>query len=438
MDNFQQPAPPIQSNNVPPLVSPLGTGSPKNKLWIYILIGVVVLIIAVVTGAAFLKNKPQADSPQNNASTTPTNTQVSTPPQFQQTNILENNLGKEDLSKKLTINTWCNKSAENSQSLLAPTQKNYSFKNDGTYNWSHFSDYPEGGGSGNWNFQKTTEDGGIIFLDSGDVIRFFLNKNGTLSLEAMVLDACEPLNISDNYSADKLPKVEPSTLFKQITTNSWYKTNDFDLFRLPSKIELKSNGKYVAEFNADECSYTGFWSLRSNQIIRQVPSDNCDFRTKGKPSFNSYQVKLDRNTIVFEGALYSAIQNPKAGIIWSDLRYSGVVEMKITYQRPIQAGVKNMFNVELKNVSSDNLTFKNFIISQEQYKRTSDSYNAVGSKNTLMSQNFSSLVLAPGKVHSFPLEVTFSGTGEVGITIEVNFEDKTQPYRGYESYVLKF
>lgn len=436
MDNFQQPTPPIQQNNVPqPSTQP-----PKSKLWIYILIGVLFLAVVIVAGATILKNKSQIDSPQNNViATSPSpDTQIPATPQTQQTNTSENALEKEDIFKKLTSNTWCNKSAENSQSLLAPTRKNYSFKNDGTYNWSHFSDYPEGGGSGNWNFQKTTEGGGIIFLDSGDVIKFSLNKNGTLSLEAMVLDVCEPQNTSGNYSSDKLPKIETSPVFKQITANNWFKTNDFDLFRLPSKVVLKPNGEYIAEFNTGECSYTGSWSLRSNQIIRQVPADNCDFRTKGKSSFYSYDVKLEKDIMIFEGALYGATQNQKTGAIWSDLRYSGVAEMKIAYQKPIQTGVKNMFNVELKNVSSSNLTFKNFVISQEQYKRTNDSYNAVGAKSTLASQNFPSLVLAPGQVYNFPLEVTFSGNGEIGITIEANFEGKTQPYRGYESYVLKF
>lgn len=421
MDNFQ-PTQTNQPDNTPPPVSPLNSQpSSKRRLWFYILAVVLVLIIAIAVGATLLKNK----SPLS---------------QTKQFNVTKSNLEKEDLFKQLTKNSWCNKSAENSKSLLAPTRKNYSFKGDGSYTWSHFSDYPEGGGSGNWNFQKTTEGGGIIFLDSGDVLRFTLNKDGSLSLEAMVLDACEPLSGSSDYSSDKLPKVEvePSVVFKQITANSWYKTNDFDLVRLPSKIELKSNGEYVAEFNNGECSYTGFWSLRSNQIIRQVPAENCDFRTIGKPSFHSYKAKLDGDTIVFEGALYSANQNQKTGTMWSDLRYSGVAEMKITYQRPIQSGVKNMLNVELKNVSSDNLTFKNFVISQEQYKRTNDSYNTVGSKSILARQNFTSLVLASGQVYSFPLDVTFSGSGEIGVIIEANFEGKTQPYRGSESYVLKF
>lgn len=419
MDNFQ-PTQANQQNNMPPPVSPLNSQpSSKRRLWFYVLAVVLVLIIAIAVGATLLKNK----SPLS---------------QTKQFNVTESNLEKEDLFKQLTKNSWCDKSAENSKSLLAPTRKNYSFKGVGSYAWSHFSDYPEGGGSGKWNFQKTTEGGGIIFLDSGDVLRFTLNKGGSLSLEAIVLDACEPLNGSSDYSSDKLPKVEPSAVFKQITADSWYKTNDFDLFRLPSKIELKSNGEYVAEFNNGECSYTGFWSLRSNQIIRHIPAENCDFRTIGKPSFHSYKAKLDGDTIVFEGALYSANQNQKTGTIWSDLRYGGVAEMKITYQRPIQSGAKNTLNVELKNASSDNLTFKNFIISQEQYKRTNDSYNAGSTKNTLAGQNFTSLVLIPGQVYSFPLDVTFSGSEEIGVTVEANFEGKTQPYRGYESYVLKF
>lgn len=420
MDNLQQPTQTNQPSNTPPPVSLNSQLSNKRKLWIYVLAAALVLIIAIVVGVVILKNKPPLS-------------------QTKQFNVSESNLEKEDLFKQLTKNSWCNKSETAGFSGgLPPTSKNYTFNANGTYKWSHFSDYPEGGGSGSWNFQKTTEGGGIIFLDSGDVLRFTLNKGGSLSLESMVLDACGSLIVSSGYSSDKLPKVEPSALFKQVTANSWYKTNDFDLFRLPSKIELKSNGEYVAEFNNGECSYIGFWSLRSKQIVRQIPAENCDFRTIGEPSFLRYEVKLDENTIVFESALYSINQNQKIGTIWSDSRYGGVAEMKIIYQRPIQSGVKNTFNVELKNVSKDNLTFKNFVIFQEQYNRTNDNYNATGAKSILANQNFTSLVLIPGQVSSFPLDVTFSGSGEIGVTIEANFERKTQPYKGNESYVLKF
>jgi hypothetical protein len=57
MDNFQQPTPPIQPNDMQPAVSPLGTQSPKRRLWIYIVAGIFVLIIAVTASAFFLKNK---------------------------------------------------------------------------------------------------------------------------------------------------------------------------------------------------------------------------------------------------------------------------------------------------------------------------------------------------------------------------------------------
>ena len=111
--------------------------------------------------------------------------------------------------------------------------------------------------------------------------------------------------------------------------------------------------------------------------------------------------------------------------------------MKISYKRPIQSGISNNFNIELTNVSKENVSLNSFSISQTHYKRTNDAFNADGEKIVLATENFQNITLTPGQSQTFDKSIIFTGTGESGLEINVSFEGKTQPYRGNESFILK-
>lgn len=361
--------------------------------------------------------------------------------------LSEQNLATSDLFTKLTHNTWCNKrETSGSTGGFAPTSRKYEFRDDGTYAWSHFSDYNEGGGKGNWYFQQTTVGGGIIFLDSGDVVRFSLNSDSTLSFEKIKLDACDPLPVTGTYTADTLPKIAPSAMFIQLTAHDWYKGDDFDLYRLPTKVQLQANGEYTAEYNNGQCSYRGFWSWRYGSIIRQIPSDNCDPRTQGETSYHSYTVTMESTSMVFEGAMYTATPNTTAALTRSTFGYTDKVQMTLTYTRPLRAETKNTLTVELKNVSaSDNLTFSRFVITEQQYDQIKNGFSPKGASHTLVDKQlqrtfasgFEPLVLTPGQSFSFPADITFTGSGDTGVKFDVPFEGHTQVYKGREYYILK-
>ncbi|OGM24600.1 hypothetical protein A2962_01430 [Candidatus Woesebacteria bacterium RIFCSPLOWO2_01_FULL_39_61] len=347
-------------------------------------------------------------------------------------------LDKGTLFDKLTANTWCNKDDISGKSMLAPTAKNYAFTKNGTYKWSHFSDYPEGSGQGNWNFEASGSDSGVIFLSSGDAWGFVI-KSDRISLAGERLGKCEAITDSGNtYTADNLPRVNTSDLFNKLTAKKWKKTNDLDLFRLPTEIEFLKDGKYVANFNNGECSQAGLWSLREGQTHREEPVKDCDFRSKGENYSINSEVKLDGDLLVFESSLYAPTEYPsEQGLIWSDLRYSNKIVMKIKYKRPIKSGVSNVFDIELTNVSKENAVLKSLSISQTPYKRTNDGFTTDGEVKVLATENFQNIDLTSGQSRELTKNITFTGSGESELKINVNFEGKTQPYNGYESYVLK-
>jgi len=360
----------------------------------------------------------------------------------------ELSLEAEEMFQKLTANSWCNKEemARNRREEFPPTRKNYTFKRDGTYEWSHFSDVPEGNGAGKWNFKKTTQGGGVIFLDSGDVLRFSLNTDNTLSLETietMVLDQCEPVeNQSGAYSSSTLPPVKPSAFFDRIIATKWVKANEFDLLTVPSQVQFFGDGQYTLWYRNGECAEQGFWSLRETHIKRRNFTNNrCDFRdTENSQSYSyDYPIRFSDELLIFENNPYMAEDGSlDTGIIWTDFSGYGGLILKIVYDRPLQSGTAARFNIEIRKPLDDppGLLLKSFSISQEQFEKTDSGFIAVDDEKILSSINLSSLPLNKGGVYTKTIEVAFEGEGEFGIIFKLDAENKYQPYNFREQYVL--
>jgi hypothetical protein len=347
-------------------------------------------------------------------------------------NSPEASAGKEQLFDALTANTWCDKSAEYNKSLLPRTRRRYTFRKDGAYEWMHASDAIEGEGAGVWNMQQTTDNGGILLLDSGDMWRFTIPQDNLLALEALTLDACESLVYEGSQTSDALPEIASSPLVQRIAAHRWFKTDDFDLFRLPTTIIFRANGEYVAEFRYGECDYTGYWSLRDQKIIKEVPAEHCDSRNTGVTYFSGGSpVQFDGDTAVFAGAMYSKQEDMTRGIIWSDLGSRGMLEMRITYRKPIQYGAKNTLHVALKNGGSTDLTLQTFRVTEQQYQWGTDSFSAIEGKErtTLVSADLSSVALGAGEAHTFSLDVTFVERGDVQVRFMVDFSDHKRTYK---------
>lgn len=224
----------------------------------------------------------------------------------------KNNIEREKIFENLTRATWCDDSSEARSALLAPSISTYEFNRSGRYHWARFSDYPEGEGSGRWNFKATGLAEGVIVLESGDVIHFVIDNKNILSLGFLTLKQCDAIKYNHTtYSAASISSVEPSPLFKQIVAHIWEKTDSNDLFRLPSRIQLKDDGTYFADFRNGECSYKGTWSLMEGNLVRQIPAgDNCDLRSKGESptSTHSYKPRFVDGKLIFEESAYVPVQ----------------------------------------------------------------------------------------------------------------------------------
>lgn len=340
---------------------------------------------------------------------------------------------------RLTANVWCNKEEVKGVQLLAPTSKRYTFRRDGTYDYSHVSDYPEEQGAGNWNFQRTSQDSGLISLSSGELLSFALHGN-RLQLADMTLSACEPnADEGKKHTIANLPRIELDSVASRLTATTWRKANDdFDLYRMPTSVEFIRDARYHAIFRNGQCSFSGTWSLRkgsNNNLIRAVPENSCDERGKTKPSTYWSGARFEDGALIFDGSLYVRPSDLSSkGREWK-LLYNNL-SMTLEFTTPIRSGVTNTFTIQLKNIGGEALVIKSLSVLEMPIAAKADYYTAKKGERLLRRIELSSMVLDPGKSQTWTTPLTFSAVGKDFVTFLIDYAGATQPYLGRVDLML--
>lgn len=233
---------------------------------------------------------------------------------------------KQNTTKKffstLTKNSWCNRDEiKGDHSGLAPTSRTFSFRSDGAYDYSFFSDYPEGAGSGHWSMKATGQNTAVLFLDSGSAYFAALEK-GKLRLPLFTLGPCDPFK--NTTSVDTVPPVAPSSSYLHLVNRNWKKISGTDIPNnpdafTPTSILFHEDGTYDGIFRNGECQHQGEWSLIAPditfsphdpvQLVRRIPTKSCDNRgASGITSVSTlvYDLTINGDTISFEGSTYQA------------------------------------------------------------------------------------------------------------------------------------
>jgi hypothetical protein len=211
----------------------------------------------------------------------------------------EVDLSRDALFAQLTATTWCS-AIPDAPRGATPARTHYTLRRDGTDEWGRYSDAPEDSGAGQWNFEKTTPGGGVLLLDSGDVLRFALLRDGTLRLAAQPLNACQPQpDVDAPLSAGALPVVHPTALYERLTAHPWRKASDDIPYPTPTRVEFRRTGEYLAMFGDGNCSSLGFWSLRGDELTLEQPDGDCDPRIEGPTTFRGRVVARGTDYVDF-------------------------------------------------------------------------------------------------------------------------------------------
>lgn len=186
-------------------------------------------------------------------------------------------LGEEELFSQLVTQKWCNGPMLEGKDYggLAPTAISYTFRSDGTYTFSYFSDYPEAEGEGRWNFVRHDDGTGHLLLSQGAYIHFTFLTDGTLNLGNTQLSKCEALAVTATRT--QLPKVQIPTLVTDLASHSWVisetnsNVNTGVLQYTPTGIRFSDSGEVFYTYRHGECTEHMYFSMGINH-----PDDSWD------------------------------------------------------------------------------------------------------------------------------------------------------------------
>lgn len=352
---------------------------------------------------------------------------------------------RDDIFAKLTKQSWCNREATRGSPF--PDYADYKFKADGTYEWHFFTDStPASSGEGKWNFEKNSAGSWLLLYDDGARQRFTLYEDGTLTFEGIDLNPCDPITISNPYTAATLPAIQlPSDaklVAEKLTLQKWKRANDFDLDYEPTTIEFKKNYEYIATYRGGECQNDGNWYVTANGIVGDSLTNDCDIRDDTYPE--NLSAKLLKNDFLFlNHDLYTPENYPlEKGVIWSVFGYSDVVSIKVEYDMPIISGIPNKFDVEMTNVGREDypgpVTLQRFSVTEDYVRNYRQSLTTTSQQvDEIGGIDLGSKILSPGQTYRFSFDVTFPHSGKQSMYINALIDGPTQAWDTHQHYSIE-
>ena len=375
-----------------------------------------------------------------------------------------------DLFDRLTNQLWCSQTFEEEQQNRQLRDSDYSivrysFHRDGTYDFSrnvHYSDVttvPGESDRGIWNFHKTSNTGGIIYLTYGnlryyngdwvktnaDVLHFSFDEDGSLTIANNLLRACHEIEKKEqNKTVEELSEIKPSEGYAKLIRTKWKKANEFNLYLMPTEIEFQENGNYTASYRHGECSLTDVFSLRKNEIIRHIPQKDCDERplpsdNQSDGRFYPHPIRFEDDFLIFEDALYVPENFQLIGgmeyIGWQDDRSY----LKIRFAHQIKNRETIPMTIELKNNKSDYGFITSFSLSEQSSKKNSTgNFSPNGEEKILSIIDFSSSPIEAGQTQTFAVNPVFSVKGMGTISFILTYETNNKSYESRETFLLEY
>jgi hypothetical protein len=156
-----------------------------------------------------------------------------------------------------------------------------SFRSDGSYTWTAWSDFSERDETGQWSFFAESATRGTLFFSSGSTDLFIHDPStGELETSRAVLRPGAMRAISG--TADALPKLEPYGLYRGLLGSCWRKTNDFDDDHVPDEIVFGKTGWYRASYRRGECEHGGRFAIDARNVSQAVEGNDCALGSGGR------------------------------------------------------------------------------------------------------------------------------------------------------------
>lgn len=330
----------------------------------------------------------------------------------------QQDLTRAEIFRQLTANDWCQGGKSH-------------FDSSGSYDFfGPFTDTGISHTNGSWNFEADADGAWFLIYSSGFRQRFWLNKNGTLTLSnGGTFKACDRVKQDTNSPLEKLPIIQTPVatlkIMEKLIAHAWKGANDLNLDFKPTSITFTKNWEYVATYRYGECENKGNWYVVGNTIDIRTEENKCSSATLISLKFtDSGDLLFHRNDLFINEDFPE-----EKGIINIS---STIMPLKVHYDLPIQKGVANQFNIKVTNVSTieypGSKTLQRFLVTDApmgtSFKTTSE----------ITSIELSDRIVRPGESYEFSVPVTFKNSGKQTFYIYLLLTLKSGPTSVEEGY----
>jgi hypothetical protein len=345
----------------------------------------------------------------------------------------------------LTAPSWFVRSRCESSDRLPPTCNRVRLSGDGTYTWTAFSDYPERDQAGAWSFRARDETSGLVCLDNGSVVDVALSPTGGLRWgplgELDPEDRLEP-----GPGRDALPTISVDLLFVDLTASTWAKTNEMELYRLPTSLTLRRDGTFEAEFRGGECTASGTFSLLREETFRDshlelwstTAPNRCDTRNGGSPFVLGGLPRLEDGRLDLGDSQYRDAANETARryLAFSSYGNDAGLTVTATWDGALRAGAETSWEITLHSGADPQLV-SSLRIDLTPMMMTTDGFTATGPAALVVDRALDAMIRAVDALRVGDVVFTPGPAGWTMLHVEVDSSSGLQSYRNQESFLVE-
>jgi hypothetical protein len=211
------------------------------------------------------------------------------------------------------------------------------FERGGQYHWFRMSDYVERDGKGAWRIDALDKSSGVIRLYGPGDLPFQI-EGDKLWLGHSQLTRGDPIKFTDEQRRNTvrdLSQPEPMEMTKRFAATAWVKTNPFDDYRCPERIEFDLNGRYMAIYRGGTCRNGGLWGLMRGSrgdgrswytFVGRADPNECGFGG-ATAVIAGHRIQFADNLLLLDQSYAPAAERPANNVFVFD-RYGDSVQTR--------------------------------------------------------------------------------------------------------------
>jgi hypothetical protein len=353
-----------------------------------------------------------------------------------------------EVYRALTASSWFDRGQCESTDPLPPTCNRVRLAGNGTFTWTAVSDAPERNEAGMWNFRARDATSGLVCLDNGSVVDFALTPAGGLRWGPLGELAGED-RLEPGPGRDALPTISVAPLFVDLTAHAWAKTDEMDLYRLPTTLTLRGDGTFDAELRNGECTASGTFSLIRERTFRSdrftlwsdTAPNTCDLRGGtpfALPGGDTPRF-IEDGLLHLADALYRDARTSTERRIVEFSAYGDQAGLTVhaSWDGALRAGEATFWLVSLHNNGATTQAVSSLRIDLTPLTLTTDGFVAAGPAAIAVDRALG-LTISPFDAAGIDDEVVFTPgpAGWVSLHIEIDSAD-AQSYRNEAHFLVE-